>query len=175
LQAEGDVQLMNVGPSAVALEALRAGRVTAAIMTNPAGWQAEEAGFRRLGSLATELVDEWPQSVLIASERLIADDSASLRALLKAQVGVIRLMESDHAVAVDALVKYAKLEQRDAVRAFEDVAGRLNERGELPHKALPFFWEIAIESGDATEPWPESRYFDRRLVDSFAEWAPARS
>ena len=37
---------------------------------------------------------------------------------------------------------------------------------------MPVFWEIAVAAGEVTEPWPESRFFDRRFVDTFDEWAP---
>jgi NitT/TauT family transport system substrate-binding protein len=172
LQPEQEVQLVAVGQPTTALEALKAGRVAAAVLTNPTAWQAQAAGFRQLGTLSSELVDEWPQSVLIASERTIADGGGKLRALLRAQTRAIRLAEADRGVGVEALVKYAKLERPDAERTFDEVAGKMNERGELPRKALPFFWEIAVASGDAQEAWDEARYFDRRFVDSFAEWAP---
>ena len=174
LRAEQDVQLAPVGQPTTALEALKAGRVAAAVLTNPTAWQAEAAGFRQLGTLSSEIVDEWPQSLMIASERTIADDAAKLRALLRAQTRAIRLTEADRGVGVEALIKYAKLERPEAERTFDEVAGKMNERGELPRKSLPYFWEIAVASGDVQEPWSEARYFDPRFVDSFAEWVPAR-
>jgi hypothetical protein len=29
-----------------------------------------------------------------------------------------------------------------------------------------------VAAGEVSEPWPESRFFDRRLVDRFDAWAP---
>jgi len=29
--------------------------------------------------------------------------------------------------------------------------------GRLPQKGLKIFWEIAVQSGDVKEPWPESK------------------
>ena len=34
------------------------------------------------------------------------------------------------------------------------------------------FWEVAVQNGDVDKPWPESKFFDRRYVDSFKRWAP---
>jgi hypothetical protein len=47
-----------------------------------------------------------------------------------------------------------------------------DERGRLPTRSMPTFWEVAIAAGDATEPWPESKLLDSRFVESFDEWAP---
>jgi hypothetical protein len=34
------------------------------------------------------------------------------------------------------------------------------------------FREIAIAADDVTKPWPESRFLDRRFIDTFDQWAP---
>jgi NitT/TauT family transport system substrate-binding protein len=172
LEPERDVQIVTVGNPPTALQALQASRVDATVLTNPTAWRAEEAGFRRLGTLGTEMVDEWPQSVLVASEKLIADEPDTLRALLRAQVRAIRLIEQDRAVAAESLVNYVKFERADAVRTYDEVKERLNPRGVLPEKAMPFFWQVAILAGDAPDEWPESRYLDRRFIDSYDTWAP---
>jgi hypothetical protein len=46
------------------------------------------------------------------------------------------------------------------------------ERGRLPAAAMPIFWELAVEADEVGEAWPESRFLDRRFIDSFEAWAP---
>jgi hypothetical protein len=29
-----------------------------------------------------------------------------------------------------------------------------------------------MATGDVTEPWPESKFLDRRYIDTFDQWAP---
>jgi len=47
-----------------------------------------------------------------------------------------------------------------------------DERGALPTKFMPVFWDLAVQSGDVKEPWPESKLLDRRFIDTFDSWAP---
>jgi hypothetical protein len=37
---------------------------------------------------------------------------------------------------------------------------------------MPVFWSIAVAAGEVEAPWPESRFLDRRLIDTFDRWAP---
>jgi len=66
-------------------------------------------------------------------------------------------------------LKYSK---EDAERAYDDVINSFNERGTLPTKWMPVFWEIAVASGDVKQAWPESQLLDRRFIDTFDQWAP---
>jgi hypothetical protein len=65
-----------------------------------------------------------------------------------------------------------KFERADALRTYDEVSGKLNPRGQLPARAMPFFWQVAIMAGDAPEVWPETRFLDRRFIDSYDAWAP---
>ena len=154
----------------MALQALKAGQVDAVILGAPFKWQAE--GFTRLGTEATEVAEEWPKAVLTAKERFLDDHPETVRALLRAYVKAIRLAKADREVAVQTMMNVVKYERPYAERAYEEIVPALNERGELPTKSMPVFWEVSMAAGDVTEPWPESRLFDRRFVDTFDEWAP---
>ena len=172
LQPERDVTLVPVGNPPTALQALLAGRVDATVLTNPTAWRAQEAGYIRLTTLADEIADEWPQSVLVATDRTIAQDADTLRALLRAQVRAVRLAEADRDVVAQTLVQRVQFTPQDAARTYDDLKGKMNERGELPRSAMAAFWQTTILAGEAAEPWPEARYLDRRFIDSFDQWAP---
>ena len=171
LVPDQDVHFVTVGNPPTALQALQSGRVDATVLTNPTAWQAEAAGFVRLVTLGTEAADQYPQSVLVAKDATIASTEPALRRLLRAQVRADRLIQADRQVAVDALVKYVKFTTEDAARTYDDVKDQLNERGQLPSQAMPFFWQVAELNGDTDAPWPEDRFLDRRFVDSFGQWA----
>jgi len=172
LQVGRDVNLVVVGGSATALQALKAGRVDAAIISTPPAWQAEAEGFTRLGTLVSEITDEWPQNMMASKERLLNEHPSTVQALLRGYVAAIRLAEADREAAIQAYVTHLKYERQDAERAYEEVRPALNERGLLPNKSMPIFWEIAMASGDVAEPWTEERFLDRRFIDSFDRWAP---
>jgi NitT/TauT family transport system substrate-binding protein len=172
LEPERDVQIVQAGGSPQSSQALKAGRLDAAILSPPFKWQLTDEGFTQLGTQATEIGEEWPKHVIFAKERFLNDYPNTARALLRAHVRALRLAKADPDVPASAFEKWLKYSRADAERAYDEVANTYDERGRLPTQWMAVFWEIAVAAGDVTEPWPESRYFDRRFVDSFDEWAP---
>lgn len=172
LEPERDVQLVQSGGSANALQALRAGTADAAILVAPFKWQAEAEGFGRLGAQATDVAAEWPRNILVAKETLLDDGPNTLRAVLRAHVRAIRLAKADREAAVQIMMDVLKYERQHAERAYDEVIVGFDERGRLPAAAMPVFWEIATAAGEVSEPWPEARFLDRRFVDTFEAWAP---
>ena len=172
LDATGDVQMVQVGGSSTAFQALKAGRIDVAVLAPPFKWQAADEGFTRLGAQATEVAEAWPRNVLAAKERFLDEHPNTIRALLRAHVKAIRLARADRDGAVQTIMQALKYERLPAERAYDDIINGFDERGGLPATAMPLFWDIAVAAGEVTEPWPESRFLDRRFVDSFDEWAP---
>jgi len=172
LEPGRNVQLVQAGETGNRFAALNTGRVDATVLAAPFTWYAEERGFSRLGSQATEVAPAWPQIVITAKERHLADSPRALRAFLRAQVRAIRLARSNPDLAIRTIMERLKFERAYAERAYLEVLPAFNERGGLPAGAMPAFWEITIASGEVTEPWPEARFLDRRFIDTFEEWAP---
>lgn len=172
LDPETDVTLVPVSVAGGMVAALKAGQVDAGLLGSPLTWQAEAAGFRRLGTQAEEVAASWPKFLLIARERLLDERADALGAFLRAVVRAIRAIKADRSAAVAALVATYKFEPAIAERAYDELAAGYDERGRLPTAAMPTFWKITIEAGEAPEAWPEERLLDRRFVDSFDRWAP---
>jgi ABC-type nitrate/sulfonate/bicarbonate transport system substrate-binding protein len=172
LDPDKDVQLMSVGGSPFAYQALRAGRIDAAMLAPPFKWQAAAAGFHVIGTAATEISPEWPTVVLFAKEAFLGAQPARVRAFLRAYVRAIARARGDREAAVGTIVRWLKLERADAERSYDEVVATLNERGTLPARGMVAFWEIARSVGEVTEPWPEARYLDRQFIDAFDDWAP---
>ncbi len=172
LEPGSDVTLVQSGELANGLAALRAGRADAAALTPPFTWYAEERGFRPLGSQVTEIGPAWPRHVLVATERFLAEHPNTLRAYLRAYVRAIRMARGNREAAVQLLMTRLKYERRYAKRAYTEAMTGFDEHGRLPAEAMHTFWEMAVASGEVKQPWPESRFFDRRFVDTFDEWAP---
>jgi NitT/TauT family transport system substrate-binding protein len=172
LDPDRDVQLVTVGGSPFAYQALRAGRIDAAMLAPPFKWQAAAAGFRVIGTAATEVSPEWPTVVLFAKEAFLAAQADRTRALLRAYVRAIARARADREATVDTIVRWLKLDRGDAERSYDEIIPALNERGVLPARGMGVFWELAQTVGEVSEPWPESRYLDRRFIDTFDVWAP---
>lgn len=172
LGSDQPVHLTPTGGPSIRWQALRAARVDAAILPSPQKWHARTEGFTRLGSQADDVAPDWPTNVIFAREDFLAKHPRTVHAFLRAHVRAIRLARSDREAGIAALMKWLKYERADAERAHEEGIAGLDERGRLPARAMPVFWEVARAAGDVTEPWPDSRFLDRRFIDSFAQWAP---
>jgi NitT/TauT family transport system substrate-binding protein len=172
LEPERDVPILQVGPTSQALAALKGGRIELAIWAPPSSFAFEDEGYPRLSTQAAEVSEQWPQHIYFAKERFLADHPNTMRALLRAHVKAIRLAKADREAAVSTLVRALKFERSPTERTYDAIIEGFDERGLLPTRAMPVFWEIAVAAGDVTEPWPEAKLLDRRYVDTFDQWAP---
>jgi ABC-type nitrate/sulfonate/bicarbonate transport system substrate-binding protein len=164
------VALVPTGGSAARLEALRVGRVDATILPAPFRWQAEQEGFVRLGSQATEIGPEWPFIVFTSRTPWLDTAGPTVQRFLRAYVRGARQARADRERAVASLVRWLRFARPHAERAWDEVVPVLDERG--PVRGLAAFWAVEIAAGEVTEPWSEARYVDRRFLDSFETWAP---
>lgn len=169
---EGRVHLVASGGPAVRWQALRAGRVDAAVLQGPQKIQAQALGFVRLGTQAEEIGPEWPTNVMFAKQEFLAAQAATVRAFLRAHVQALRLARRDRSLGVAILSRWLKYDAPAAEHAWEESVAGFDERGRLPAGIMPVFWSIAVAAGEVEAPWPESRFLDRRLIDTFDRWAP---
>lgn len=172
LEPERDVQIVQAGGSPSAYQAVKAGRLGTAILSAPFKWEGPDDGLTTLGTEAREVAPQWPKHIFLAKTAFINANPNTLAAVLRAHVAAIRLARAERPLAVQVMMDRLKYTQTWAERAYDDVIGGYNERGTLPDRYMPVFWEIAKENGDVKSPWPDAKLLDRRFVDSFAQWAP---
>jgi NitT/TauT family transport system substrate-binding protein len=172
LEPEKDVNIVQIGSTQSSLAAIRSGRLAAGILSPPYTWQATGDGLNMLGTQAKEVSSSWPKHVFLAKTALLKDAPNTMKAFLRSHVSAIRLAKSDRDFALKTLVDKLKLTPDDALRAYNIELPGFDERGELPKDAMPTFWKIAMSNGDVDSPWPESKFLDRRYIDTFREWAP---
>jgi ABC-type nitrate/sulfonate/bicarbonate transport system substrate-binding protein len=103
---------------------------------------------------------------------LLTEQIETVRAFLRAYVRGLRLARADRELAVRVVAERLKYPRREAELAYDEVVPRLDERGRLPAQTLPLFWQVVIATDEATEPWPEERFLDRRFIDTFEQWVP---
>jgi ABC-type nitrate/sulfonate/bicarbonate transport system substrate-binding protein len=164
------VQILQVGGSPLAFQALRGGRVDVALLAAPFKWHAEAAGLARIASVAGEVTGEWITSTYFTRQAFLAQHAEVLQAFLRAHVAAIRLARTDRAATIATIEKWLKFTPGDAARAYDDAVPGLDERGALTASGLRAFWEIAIAAGEVAAPWPESRFLDRRFIDAYPGW-----
>jgi NitT/TauT family transport system substrate-binding protein len=171
LQPEKDVQLLQVGGSASQLEALRAGRTAVAMLSAPVTWQAQAAGFTLIATQSKDIAPEWPEHIFSAKRSFLTQAPQSTIAVLRGFVTAIRLARADRAYAAGVLDRL-KYTPDYANRAYDEVIRTFDERGSLPERSMPTFWEILVRNGDVTAPLPEATFLDRRFIATYSSWAP---
>ena len=172
LQPNEDVQLIQVGPTASAFQALKAGRLGAAILSPPFKWFAGEQGFTLLGTEADDVAKQWPKHIFIARTKFIDDNPRTLETFLRGFVAAIRLARADPTLTAGILADRLKLAQPYAERAYDEMMPDYNERGTLPEPYMDVFWQVEMQGGDLKAPIPESKLLDDRFIKTFDEWAP---
>ncbi len=173
LTPEKDVRVMQAGPSATSIQALRSGRLLSAIQSAPTKWVAEDLGLTVLGTQPKEIAPQWPKHTFVARTKFLDDYPNTVKTFLRAHVAAIRLARADRDLAVKVLVDHVKYQPQYAARAYDEYMSAFDERGRLPEQRyMDIFWQISVEGGSAKEPWLESKLMDKRYIDTFAEWAP---
>jgi len=135
-----DVQWVAVGTDANGrAAALAAGRADATLLTPPAYFKLEEAGFKSLGNLA-EHDDIFASTTYLLKRETVAANPKLPELLVKAHAEAIKRFYDDKAFAVKAYQVYDKQSTPDVERFYEGYAkANLLER-------VPFVLEGALQS-----------------------------
>jgi NitT/TauT family transport system substrate-binding protein len=173
LEPEKDVQMIQAGSTPSTYAALKAGKLAAGILSPPFSWQAQDEGLTVLGTQNTDVAHAWPKHMIGATQKFINDNPHTCQAVLRGHVNAIRLMRSNRDQVVPVMMDQLKLTKPYAERAIDLEVPFYDERGNLPpKKTMTVFWDIAEQLGDVKAPWEESKFLDRRFMDSFKSWAP---
>jgi ABC-type nitrate/sulfonate/bicarbonate transport system substrate-binding protein len=172
LEPEKDVQIVQAGTTASTYQAIKGGRLAAGILSPPFSWQAQDEGLTLLGTQEKDVSNAWPKHLYSAKTKFIADNPHTVEAVLRGHVAALRLARKDREAAVDVMVDQLKLARPYAERAYDVEMPGYDERGGMPERSMPVFWDITISLGDVTSAWDENKYLDHRFINSFKTWAP---
>jgi ABC-type nitrate/sulfonate/bicarbonate transport system substrate-binding protein len=172
LEPEKDVQIVQAGTTASTYQSIKAGRLAAGILSPPFSWQAQDEGLTLLGTQSRDVSSAWPKHLFSAKTKFIADNPHTIEAVLRGHVAALRLARKDREAAVDIMVDQLKLARPYAERAYDVEMPDYDERGGMPERAMPVFWDITKSLGDVTSAWDENKYLDHRFINSFKTWAP---
>src|SRR5262249_5900661 len=114
-----DVQWIPVGTDVSGrAAALESGRADATILTAPAYFKLEEAGYKTLANLA-EHEDIFASTAYLMKKSVVAADPSVAASLIKAQTEAIKRFYEDRAFAVKAYLAYDKQPQADVERVYD--------------------------------------------------------
>jgi NitT/TauT family transport system substrate-binding protein len=167
-----DVRFVQAGPAGGRFQALKSGRLDAAILSAPYKWMADEQGLTSLGGQAEDVSPNWPKHEFVAKTSFLDKNPGTVKALLRSHVAAIRMARAQPEVAIEILARNLKYSNAYAKQAYDDVIGGFDERGRLPETSMKAFWDIMVKSNEVKTPWSDDRILDDRFVNSFASWAP---
>ena len=171
LEAMKDVELIQVGPTSAAFQAMKAGRLGAAILSPPFKWTAGEQGFTLLGNESEDVAKQWPKHIFVAKRKFLDENPNTAKTFLRGHVAAIRYAHAHPQETAAILGNRLKYDAANAERAYKEMLPDYNERGTLPDKYMDVFWKIEMAGGQVKEAWPDSKLLDDRFVKTFDDWS----
>jgi hypothetical protein len=52
----------------------------------------------------------------------------------------------------------------------DEYKGWWDTDGRIAQKGMKVLWEIAVQAGDVTEPWPDSKWLDSSFLKTQDQW-----
>jgi NitT/TauT family transport system substrate-binding protein len=170
LDPEKDVQILQLGGSPQALPALTSGQIDVAILAAPASYVAAEKGFVKLMSQKDVIAPDWPLHVVFSKEEYIAKNQNTIKAFLRANSRAINWIRANPEEAAQIASKQTKYKIEYCRKFLEEFQSYWYTDGRMAGKGMKIFWEIAVQAGDITEAWPESKWLDRSFLNTQNQW-----
>jgi len=168
-----DVQIIQAGPPATRLAAMKAGQLDISIFSTPEKFLAAEQGYKLIYS-QRQLSDDYPQHLFFATESFLAGNANTVKALLRAHTAAVRLAKQDKQRAEQSLIKHLQIDPKYVERTYTDVIDYIHEDGRLPDaKSMDVFFDMGIKTGRYKERWPLAKFWVPIYVDSYSQWGSA--
>ena len=173
LEPSKDVKIIQAGPPATRLAAMRAGQLDISIFATPEKFLAEDQGYKLIYS-QKQLSDDYPTHLIFATESFLANNPNTVKALLRGHTLGVRLAKQDKGLAEHSLMKHLQIDPKYVEQTYADVIDHLYEDGCLPdEKSLQVFFEMGKRAGRYKERWPLARFWIPTYVDTYSQWTPA--
>ena len=170
LDPDKDVKILQLGGSPQSLAALEAGQLECTILSAPSSYMAAEKGFVKLMSQKDYIAPDWPLHVVFGKEEYIARNPNTIKAFLRSNGRAVEWMKTNREEAAQIGSKTGKFKIEHCRRFIDEQAEYWFADGRLPDKGMKVFWEIAVQAGDVTEPWPNGKWLDETFLRTQSEW-----
>ena len=164
-----DVKILQLGGQAQFLAAMASGQLDVAILSLPNTYIAAEKGFVKLMS-QKELSRDYPTHVVYSREEFIAKNPNTIKAYLRATTKAMEWIKANREEAAKLVNKQLKYRVEHARKAVDDLMQGWYPDGRLPQDGMKVFWEIAVESNEVKEPWPNSKWLDDTFLKTRDQW-----
>jgi NitT/TauT family transport system substrate-binding protein len=170
IDPDKDVKILALGGSPQSIPAMEAGQVDVTALSVPANYVAAEKGFVRLVGMKDSIAPDWPVHVIFGKETYIAKNHNTVKAFLMANGRAMDWIRANPEEAAQIASKTAKFKVEHCRKFLQEYQEYWFADGRLPERGMKVFWEIAMQAGDVTEPWPDARWLDRTFLDTQNQW-----
>jgi len=166
-----DVKIIPAGKSSARVAAMEAGQLDVNALIPPAKYVAADRGFKKIFS-QRDLAPDYPLEVFAASEKTLDKAPKTVKAFLRAYAKGVEFAKKNRDKAIAELEKRLGVKGKYASMSYDEVIKDIHADGRLPSKAgMKVYWDLEAMSGEAKKPLAESRWLDRRYMDSYAKWS----
>jgi ABC-type nitrate/sulfonate/bicarbonate transport system substrate-binding protein len=160
-----DVQWVPIGTDVNGrVAALESGRVDATLLTAPAYFKLEAAGYKTLANL-TDYDDIFASTMYLMKRSTIAANPKLPELLIKAHAEAIKRFYEDKAFAVQAYQVYDR-QSREDVERFYDIYNKGNLFERVPYVLAPAFKSVIDQQSDAKMVALMKGFDYRKAVDN---------
>jgi NitT/TauT family transport system substrate-binding protein len=125
LAIDRDVQIAEAGDQATMVPAMTTGAVQAAVLSDPATFEARKQGYRELADL-TQLGVEYPQSALTTTRTFATERRGVVERFLRSVYEGTHRFKTDRALSLAVLAKYLQADDPDLLgNTYGTYAGQL--------------------------------------------------
>jgi NitT/TauT family transport system substrate-binding protein len=177
LEGGREVVILPVGSGIARFFALQARSVDAAMLSIPANFMAQDAGYQQLVSFIDQDMVELQGSVL-TSVSLLESDPKLVERFLRGSTKGFRTLRDNRVVATQVLTRFLKLKEDEVARIYDVIRPGLTPDGTLSEELQKKSLEHILPRVGLKEPPPLETIFDfalaRRVNDELQAkgWKP---
>jgi ABC-type nitrate/sulfonate/bicarbonate transport system substrate-binding protein len=108
--------------------------------------------------------------LVYSREEFIAKNPITIKAFLRATGKAMEWIKANPDEAARVASRQMKFKVEYCRRGIDEIQDGWYSDGSLPKKGMRIFWEIAVQSGDVKEPWPESKWLDQTFLKTQDQW-----
>lgn len=158
-----DVAILPVGSGTARFYALQAGSVEAAMLSIPAIFMAQDAGFRELVSFVDQDIVELQGSIL-ATVQLVDSDPALAERFVRGSLKGFLTFRDDRAASIQVLSKFLRLNSDMVGKIYDRFKPGMTADGTINEALQRKSIEHIIERVGVKEPPPLDKVFDFSLA-----------
>ena len=140
------VSLLSIGGVSTRFAALLSGGVDASLISAAFFSRAKEAKLNLLLMLS-EVIPEWPLSVICVREEMLIQREPEFRAFLRAYRQASASLKTNRQAAIQALRKGLRYDEKTATEAYDAYVQSFPADGHVAEKGMELMFEQMLESG----------------------------